>query len=404
MAHILDKSYFIVLGASSDQKESILVANELGFRTLVFDKNKSSYCKKYAYKFFNVSTVNFSLIKKKIDKYKKKIAGVITQGSDIPFTVSKIEKYLKIYGRTPLNSALVCSNKLLMKNFFTQNKIPTAKQFKNIHQIKKSDYPVVVKPIDMSGSKGVYFCRNFDEINFFSKISKKKSKKKKIIIEKFLHGPQLSTESLIIKKNVYTFGYAERNYKDTKEFYPNILENGGTQIAKKYFSYKKKVDFYIKKIAKKLKIDNGVIKSDLVINNNRISFIEIATRLSGGDFSATLIPKSTGVNFIKCAVKNAAGLKVFKNELISLKNVNKKYYANRYFFSVNKKNIKKIYVPKFLKNVKWIHKLEFNTNILIKKTQSHKDRYGVFIVSAKNLNQLTKRINFVYNNIKILYE
>ena len=291
-----------------------------------------------------------------------------------------------------------------MKNFFTQNKIPTAKQFKNIHQIKKSDYPVVVKPIDMSGSNGVYFCRNFDEINFFSNISKKKSKKKKIIIEKFLNGPQLSTESLIIKKNVYTFGYAERNYNDTKDFYPNILENGGIQIAKKYFSYKKKVDFYIKKIAKKLKINNGVIKSDLVINNNRISFIEIATRLSGGDFSATLIPKSTGVNFIKCAVKNAAGLKVFKNELIGFKNINKNYYANRYFFSVDKKNIKKIYVPKFLKNVKWIHKLEFNTNRLIKKTQSHKDRYGVFIVSAKNLNQLTKRINFVYNNIKILYE
>ena len=158
----------------------------------------------------------------------------------------------------------------------------------------------------------------------------------------------------------------------------------------------------IKKIAKKLKINNGVIKSDLVINNNRISFIEIATRLSGGDFSATLIPKSTGVNFIKCAVKNAAGLKVCKNELIGFKNINKNYYANRYFFSVDKKNIKKIYVPKFLKNVKWIHKLEFNTNRLIKKTQSHKDRYGVFIVSAKNLNQLTKRINFVYNNIKIL--
>ena len=76
-----------------------------------------------------------------------------------------------------------------MKNFFTQNKIPTAKQFKNIHQIKKFDYPVVVKPIDMSGSKGVYLCRNFDEINFFSKISKKNPKKKKLLLRNFYMGP-----------------------------------------------------------------------------------------------------------------------------------------------------------------------------------------------------------------------
>ena len=37
--HILDKNYFIVLGASIDQKISILTANRLGFKTLVFDKN-----------------------------------------------------------------------------------------------------------------------------------------------------------------------------------------------------------------------------------------------------------------------------------------------------------------------------------------------------------------------------
>ena len=389
----MDKNYFIVLGASIDQKMSIIKANKLGFKTLVFDKNSKAECRKYAYKFFCSSSTDFFLIKKKIKKYKNKIKGVIAQGSDIPRTVSKIEEYLKIKDRVPLKSAIICTDKQLMKGFFKKNEIPTTKLITNYNRNSKFKFPLVIKPVDMSGSKGVFLCNNKNELKFLLKRSKDESIKKKIIMEEFSPGPQLSTETLIIDDNCYTFGFAERNYSDTKSFYPNILENGGIQPAQKYIKYKPLINQYIKKISKKLNIKNGVIKSDIVINNNKIFFIEIALRLSGGDFSETLIPESTGVDIIKYAIMNAAGLKIDYFEFNKKqKNI---FIANRYFFSQRKELLKKI------KKLKWVKKIQFSKKLKIEKTTSHRDRFGVFIVSARSISVLKKRIKYIYNNIKI---
>jgi biotin carboxylase len=396
---ILDKNYFIVLGASIDQKMSIITANRLGFKTLVFDKNSKAECRKYANKFFCCSSTDFFLIKKKIKNYKNKIKGVIAQGSDIPRTVSKIEKYLNIKNRVPLRAAIICTDKQLMKDFFKKNKIPTTKLVNNYTRNSKLKFPLVVKPVDMSGSKGVLLCKNKNELKYLLKRSKDESIKKKIILEEFCTGPQLSIETLIIDDNCYTFGFAERNYSDTKSFYPNILENGGIQPAQNYIKYKPLINQYIKKISKKLNIKNGVIKSDIVINNNKIFFIEIALRLSGGDFSETLIPESTGIDIIKYAIMNAAGLKIDYFEL------NKKqknlFIANRYFFSQKKELLKKIMIPNEIKKLKWVKKIQFSKKLKIEKTTSHRDRFGVFIVSARSISVLKKRIKYIYNKIKI---
>ena len=248
----------------------------------------------------------------------------------------------------------------------------------------------------------VFYCvKKKEEFNELLKKSKEISKKKKIIIEEFYEGPQLSTETLIISKKCYTFGFAERNYKDTKFYYPNILENGGIQPAKKFYRYKNLINRYLKKISKKLNIINGVIKSDIVIKNKKIFFIEIALRLSGGDFSETLIPESTGVNIVKCAIMNAAGINIKDKELID-KNY-KVFIANRYFFSHKKKKIRKFFISKKIKNLPWLKKIQFSKNRIVPKTISHRDRFGVFIVSAKSINILTKRINYIYDNIKIIY-
>ena len=398
MALTLDNSYFIVLGASIDQKISIITANRLGFKTLVFDKNPDAECKNYASKFFSCSSTDFNNIKKKIKKYKNEIKGVIAQGSDIPKTVSKIEKYLKIKDRVPLKSAIICTDKKLMKDFFIKKKIPTPKQYYNIRSIKKIKFPVVVKPVDMSGAKGVFLCANKDEVDKFYKKSKNISIKKKVIIEEFYKGPQLSTETLIINKKCFTIGFAERNYKDTLSFYPNILENGGIQPAQKFIKYKDSINKSIMQIAKGLNINNGVIKSDIVLKNKNFFFIEIALRLSGGDFSETLIPKSTGVNIIKCAIKNAAGLKVNDHELKEKKN--KLFIANRYFFSDRDINLNKKLSIKKIKNYKWLEKIQLNKSKKISRTRSHRDRFGVFIVSAQSISSLNRRIKIIYSKFK----
>lgn len=390
--------YFIILGGSKDQRPSIIAAKELGFKTIIFDRDKNAYCRNLTDFFFNISSRDWKKIKKKLLLFKGRISGVIAQGSDIPVTVSRIEHFLKIENRVPIKSSFICSDKFLMKRFFLKNNIPTPRNFSSQKKIKNNDFPIVIKPNNLSGSKGVYLCRDKNELKQNLVSTKKLSSK--VIFEKFYEGPQLSTETMIINDKIHTFGFAERNYSDTKTFYPNILENGGVQRSDKLTKYKLKIDVYIKKIVKLLKIKNGIIKGDIVIYKNKVYFIEIALRLSGGDFSETLIPKTTGINFIKCAIKNAASLEITNKELKEKPRKKQVYYANRYFFSDCNFELKKIYIPKDLSLKKWLHKIEFTKEKRILKTSSHSERFGVFIVSAPKIKTLKNRINLVYNKVK----
>lgn len=58
-------------------------------------------------------------------------------------------------------------------------------------------------------------------------------------------------------------------------------------------------------------------------------------------------------------------------------------------------------IPNEIKKLKWVKKIQFSKKLKIEKTTSHRDRFGVFIVSARSISVLKKRIKYIYNNIKI---
>ena len=217
-------------------------------------------------------------------------------------------------------------------------------------------------------------------------------------MEEYLKGPQLSTESLIYKRKVYTPGFVDRNYEMLERTKPFILENGGIYPSN-FFEHYHKINHYIKIISKALKIKNGVIKSDIVIHNNKIFFIEIAVRLSGGDFSETLIPLSSSFNLLRNSINLATRCKINKDDLkIKFKN---KFLANRYFFS-KKGKLKKIYGVEKIINKSWIKKFKifYGLNQSLPTTTNHATRLGVFVVEAKSKDLLNKRIKMVYDKIK----
>ena len=102
-----------------------------------------------------------SVAKSKIyNKNKRNIDGVICIASDVPYTVAKIAESLSIPGISP-KSALLVSNKYLMKTNFQKNNIPTPwfQIIKDITELKaqisSNKMPMVIKPVDSRGSRGV---------------------------------------------------------------------------------------------------------------------------------------------------------------------------------------------------------------------------------------------------------
>jgi biotin carboxylase len=279
--------------------------------------------------------------------------------------------------------------------------IPNYFLIKNLHDLKKNiNYikKAIIKPVDSRGARGVYVINKKE--NNLKKLfnnSIKYSPSKKLILEEFLEGPQLSTESIILNNKVLTVGVSDRNYEYLNRFKPHVIENGSDMPSKFEGKFLNKINNIIKKICLHLNIKNGTIKGDLVISNNKIFIIEAAIRLSGGYFSSHMIPHSSGINLIDLAIK------IHLKKKLKLKRIKKKSFVTQRFLFTNPGKVKKIIIPKWIKNSKNIILFECNIKkgSFVKKITNHTDRIGQVIVKANSKNKAIKLAIKICNSVKI---
>lgn len=130
--------------------------------------------------------------------------------------------------------------------------------------------------------------------------------------------------------------------------------------------------------------------------------IEMAARLSGGDFCESLVPLGSGVNYVKTVIEIATGQ---KPDITALEPKFNRAVANRYFFPAAGRLHSVEGVEEVL-DWDWVHKLEFWYDVgdKVPASLSHAHRFGVFVVSAVNRDELEHRVNQVYETIHIITE
>jgi biotin carboxylase len=147
-----------------------------------------------------------------------------------------------------------------------------------------------------------------------------------------------------------------------------------------------------------LGIQNGVAKGDVVIAlDGTPMIIEMAARLSGGDFSESLIPLGCGVNIVNAAIQIAIGSTPNLNELSDKWEM---AVANRYFFGKPGKLIA-IHGLEEARALDGVQKLEIyaKPGDNIGQIKFHAGRLGVFTEVANNRDQVQGRVRAVYDLI-----
>lgn len=401
----------LILGAGLDQILGIKKAREMGIYTIALDGNHNASGKEYADEFYTVSIKHIEQIENFINtKLTKKIDGVIAFGVDIPYIITQTAELLGVNYTINLASAKISEDKFESKEFMKKNSIPipSYKLVKNINDIKnftkEYGFPIILKPVDNSAARGISFIQNLENIEKYYDYALEFSKQKKVLVEKYLEGPQISTESFVIDGKIYNIGFSDRNYDDMEKFLPNIIENGG-DLPSLYLKerHRNELEEALFSIAKKLNIKNGVIKGDIVIHNDKLHIIEFALRLSGGNFSTVEIPESTGVDFIKIAIKLHMNMKVSENELNQTKN---DFVSLRYKF-VNEE---------YSGIIKGIKKANLNRNIILSalhvntgdkvdsKTTDHSKRLGFALAKGKNREEAILNAENYLKKVEIIFE
>jgi len=222
----------------------------------------------------------------------------------------------------------------------------------------------------------------------------------RVQVEKFLEGLQISTETVMYRGQGVTPGFADRNYDLLARFRPQIIENGGWMPSILSADKRKQVEDLVGRASLALGVTDGVTKGDVVMTEEGPKMIEMAARLSGGDFCESLVPLSIGVNYVEAAIKIAIGE---EPNFEALKPKFQRAVINRYFFPKPGRLLSMEGIEDVQKQ-DWIKKLEFWYNIgdQVPPLLSHAHRFGVFIAIGRDRQEVNERVAWVYKKIKII--
>lgn len=370
------KKAVLIFGVGPLQESIIGRAKKMGLYTVGIDPCADATCKDYVDAFEIVPGQDYEGHCAVVEKYG--IDAIVTAATDKPLVM--MARIAERYGFPfySVETAKWSTDKFQMKQRFMEGGVPCAKGrlVKSVSEVEDFEYPVIIKPRDNSGSRGVKLCRSKEELEASMSEAFEVSKLDTVLVEEFIEGPEYSIEGLHHDGKSEVIQFTE---KKTTEF-PYNVELGHIQPANISDENKQKIREIITKIGEALNFVNCPSHTELKINEHGFYVIETSPRLGGDYITSTLTPLSTGVNVEDELLKIALG------QTINPKPKPVQYSGVRFFAFEEGSVIKHVPDTKFV--MTWPYVVDFSFNLKegskVNRITSSLNRYGQLILQAGN--------------------
>lgn len=356
----------VVLGASYLQKPLFVKAKELGIETHCFAWEDGAVCKNQADYFYPVSVTEKEQILQKCKEIG--INGIISIASDVAVpTMCYVAENMGLIGNS-YKDALIATDKYLMRKSFLENNVasPLFCLSDEINSLENFTYPLIVKPTDRSGSRGVEKVYNANELATAIERAKKESFSKQAIIEEFVVGKEVSVEAISWQGKHYILAITDK-VTTGEPFFVELEHHQPSELPN---AIQEKLKEETLKALDALNIQYGASHTEIKITNDgQLFLIEVGARMGGDFIGSDLVYLSSGYDFVKGVIDIALG----KFEKPHIEN---KKYSGVYFLSKETENIKTIIEN--VENYPEILKAEL-TNYEVRQVESSADRSGYFI-------------------------
>jgi len=313
----------LIISGGIEAADAVMRARDMGLHVVVSDIDPNAPSFAYAHDHLIADVYGPEETLAAAQRYVRErgpIHGVLCVAADAPVTAALVAEKWNLPGISVESAKLAC-DKLAMKRRFKQCGVPvpwfesvaSAAELRAIIAERGSD--LVIKPVDSRGSRGVQRLSRSNDLDAAFALAQKHSPTSRAMVEAYLDGPQISTESVVTGGRCFTPGFADRNYELLEVHAPFFIENGGDLPSHLPQSVQNRVKDVVAQGAAALGITEGTVKGDIVVHRGEPYIIELAARLSGGFFCTLEIPLNTGVDFIGCAIRVALGETVAPDEL-----------------------------------------------------------------------------------------
>ena len=302
----------LLLGGSEQQVVAINTAKSLGFFTILCDYLPDNPGQKYADKFYLTSTTDKEAV---LDIARTEaVDGIVAYASDPAApTAAYVSEELGLQG-IPYNVAQSFCEKNLFREFlelngfnFPKSLAVSSRESFSFDVLKSFTFPLIVKPADASGSKGVTVVKDLTEVNSALLEASKYSRNGNIVIEEFIardHKHVIEAEIFVVEGRVAVWGLMN-----------SIRDENANPLVPAAYSFPldlpesriKLVKREIARLVDSAHIQNGAMNIEIIIDSkDDLYFLDVGPR-NGGNRLPDFISKIFKTDLIVATLQAAMG-------------------------------------------------------------------------------------------------
>lgn len=296
----------MILGGGYYQMPLIQKSVELGYNTIVCGIAGSYPGYKFASKWIDVDTFDKEAILRVAKE--EKIDGILLCGSDACMpTIGYVCDRLHLLGPTE-QSTINASNKAVMKDCFNKFGVRTA-QYRMIFTLEEAEYfaqeynyPVVLKVVDASGSKGIAIVKNLDELRNQYSLVIKETKKEYIIVEEFISGEEFGAQAFVRDGELtFVMPHGDMVFHSTTD-----VPIGHYAPYEREAELIEDITEQLQKCIMALGINNTAINADFILSKGKAYVLEIGAR-AGATCLPELVSNYYDINYYEYLLRQCVG-------------------------------------------------------------------------------------------------
>lgn len=293
----------------------IEAAHNQGYYVITCDYLPDNIAHKYADEYCNVSIIDKDAVLKEAQRLQ--IDGILSFAVDPGVvTAAYVQEQMGLPAFGPYESVCILQNKDKFRSFLTKQgfTVPKAKGFSSVEEALTDltwyPWPVIVKPTDAAGSKGVTRVDTVEDLKEALEYAFQYSISKRIIVEEFIEkqGCSSDTDSFSIDGELKFVSFSAQRFDEqaANPYTPSAYSWPSTMTD----AQEKELASEIQRLLTLLKMRTSIYNIETRIGTNGKAYIMEVSPRGGGNRLAEMLRYATGVDLITAAVRAAVGDRV----------------------------------------------------------------------------------------------
>lgn len=383
----------------------IEAAHKLGVYVITCDYLPNNIAHKYSDEYCNVSILEKDKVLEKAKELK--IDGILSFACDPGVvTAAYVAEKMGLPTSGPFESIEILQNKGKFRKFLTDNNfnVPVAKQYTDIetalNDIEMFNWPVIVKPTDSAGSKGVTKVVKKSELRDAINYALKFSHSNEFIIEDFLEkiGDSSDCDSFSVDGELKFVSFSTQKFDENCENpYTPAAFTWPASISKEH---QEELTNEIQRLLKLLDMKNSIYNIETRECTNGKAYIMECSPRGGGNRLAEMIRYMTGVDMITNIVKSALGMELDVIEQKELKD----NWAEIILHSEKEGTFEKLWISKEISSNIVENDLWIETGTHVGGFSGANEAIGTMVLKFDSEIQMNNVLNNQNNYIKVIVD